>query len=111
MGWLRRSTPLEAIVASDIDPSVFLYAGRRGFLIEEQSSLHMFYQPEPSLGSAREVAAALRRGGATYLLRAPLPGWPHYQVREQLLMEIRQLFPDALQRVYVGTDPGSRCSG
>ena len=65
----------------------------------------MFYQAEPSLGTAREVAAALRRGGATYLLRAPLPGWPHYQVREQLLMEIRRLFPDALQRVYVGNDP------
>jgi hypothetical protein len=103
--WLRRSTPRDAIVASDIDPSVFLYAGRRGFLIAEQNAMKMFYQPEPSLGSAPEVAAALRRGGATYLLRTPLPGWPHYELREQLLMEIRQLFPDALQLVYVGIDP------
>jgi hypothetical protein len=104
-GWLRRSTPPEAIVASDIDPSVFLYAGRRGFLIEEQNSLKMFYQAEPSLGTAREIAAALRRGGATYLLRAPLPGWPHYELREELLEEIHRLFPEVLQRVYVGTDP------
>ena len=60
------------------------------FLIEEQNSLRCSTRRSHRSGPREKSQLPCDAEARHSLLRAPLPGWPHYEVREQLLAEIRR---------------------
>lgn len=100
-GWIEQNTDPDAILASGMDPMVYLYTGRTGFRPWTGQPQIMFYGREGlALGTADDLERALRAGGATHFVEIPLAGFAEEPHLPELLSAHRQAFPDRWKRVY-----------
>jgi hypothetical protein len=101
-GWVQENTPPDAVVASQADPVVHLYTGRKAFNPFVVDPARLFYgRPGEALPAAADLAARLRDGRAGFV--ATIPGVEG----DPLLARYEQLVVDGvLTRVY--SDPVGR---
>ena len=98
--WIRRETPPDAVLTGNLDPTYFLYTGRKAVRAFNDEPYTLFYSAnriasEP-LGSVREFRRRLLAVGADYCVWSPAQGFgqtPHFR---RLLDEISREVPGSL---------------
>jgi len=116
--WIRENTPADAILATAYDPMYYLSTGRRGvrpWFHRPWTYSYPIGAPEPDIGSAAAVQAALQDLGADFLVIDPLDGYLERDAAQRLfeaLLEryravgtgegpqLRFVSRDSLHRVY-----------
>lgn len=72
LDWIRKNTPPEAIIQANLDPTVYLFTGRRAIRGSHgNASLSWYLDSEQPLGTAAEFRANLLRNQITYILDTP----------------------------------------
>jgi hypothetical protein len=98
--WIRRETPPDAVLTGNLDPTYFLYTGRKAVRAFNAEPYSLFYSAnriasEP-LGSVSEFRRRLLAVGADYCVWSPALGFgetPHFR---RLLDEISREVPGSL---------------
>jgi hypothetical protein len=98
--WIRRETPPDAVLTGNLDPTYFLYTGRKAVRAFNAEPYSLFYSAnriasEP-LGSVSEFRRRLLAVGADYCVWSPAQGFgetPHFR---RLLDEISREVPGSL---------------
>jgi hypothetical protein len=98
---VRTHTPPGAVVATVVDPMVYLYADRFGTFAYELNSIGLYYSSQRWITADRMQEYA-RAEGASYVLRLPIPAW-NYDEIERGLDSWRQA-RQQLESVYRGRD-------
>jgi hypothetical protein len=98
--WIRRETPSEAVLTGNLDPTYFLYAGRKSVRAFTADPYALFYSdgdgaPKP-LGSVSDFRHRLLAAGVDYCVMSPALGFaesPHFH---QLIEELSRDVPGSL---------------
>jgi hypothetical protein len=73
--WLRTQTPESAIVAANLDPMVYLIAGRKAIRPWEHKQFELFYGGERealAVGTSQDLLRNFDQNGVTHLLVTPM---------------------------------------
>ncbi len=107
LDWLRREAPVDAVIQSNVDPTVFLFTGRRAIRGSEgNASLKMYVsKPEP-LGSAEDFRANLLRQGVSYVVLTPWNWFIENPFLDTLVEECRKRHPQEFTLVHQGKQAG-----
>jgi len=98
--WIRREAPPDAVVTGNLDPTYFLYAGRKGVRAYAAEPYALFYaggdRARAPLGSVRDFRHRLLAARVDYCVWSPAPGFgesPHFR---RLLDELSREVPGSL---------------
>ena len=105
--WLRNNTSQDAVLLANLDPSTFLYTGRKSMRAFIPDARKLFYAPgaptDDSLGSLEDV---LRSTSASFLIITPDEGFAEVPVLRRNLERFKRDHPDQLDLVNrPGADP------
>ncbi len=107
MEWLRGHTAAGDVVQANVDPTVYLLAGRRAVRGSERNAgLGFYFQQRETLGTAEEYRDYLRRWRVKYVV---LTEWDWFlETREfaRLARQSRERYPEDWRRVWRGEAPG-----
>jgi hypothetical protein len=101
---IRRTTPPDAVVASVVEPMVFLYTDRHGVFPYSQDTVRLNYSDIPSIGTWRELDDRLTATHAAFLVRLPAPTWAHTAALDDAITALEAARPGRLRSLYRGTD-------
>src|SRR5690242_10708961 len=103
--WLRNNSPPNSIFLANLDPSLFLYTGRKSMRDFVPDARKLFYAPgsptEDSLGSLEEI---IRSSSADFLIVTPDKGFTEAPVLRRNIERLKTEHPGKLDLV---TRPGS----
>ena len=74
IGWVESNTSADAILASNLDPLLFLYTGRKAVRPFEANPVELYYARDPegeALGPPAALARRLGDSGAQFLITTP----------------------------------------
>ena len=74
IAWIEENTPPDAVLASNLDPLLFLYTGRKAVRPFEANPVELYYLRRPEgepLGPPTELARRLNGAGADYVITTP----------------------------------------
>jgi hypothetical protein len=100
--WLRSNTPPDAVLTGNLDPTLYLYTGRkaaRPFTVNPYLLNYSFEEGREPLGSADVVASRIVAMGADYLIYTPSPTFGEDQHLGELIATLETRSPDGLQQV------------
>jgi hypothetical protein len=86
LGWLRDHTPPDSVIAGNLDPMYFLYAGRKAVRAFETDAFLLYYGTQPGgrpIGTGETFARRLRALGVDFLVMTPNLGFgeaPHFRL-------------------------------
>lgn len=102
--WIRANCPADAILQSNVDPTVYLYTGRRAIRgSHRNASLLWYLDSSQPLGPVSEFASQLRQNRVNYLVETP---WPWFFESEHFY-RLRQQLPSSLLRpVFSSSESG-----
>jgi hypothetical protein len=104
--WLARHAVPDDVIASGLDPTVFLYSGRTSFRPFVARPLALFYgQGTNGLGTVGDLDRSLEAFRARYVVQTPLVGFSEERAFHRLIGELRARDPRRLERVITGDDP------
>jgi hypothetical protein len=72
--WVETNTPQDAVIASNLDPLLFLYTGRKAVRPFEANPVELYYLRKSGgqpLGPPAELAGRLELAGADYVVTTP----------------------------------------
>jgi len=104
LGAIRRATPPDAIIASVIESTVFLYTDRHSVFPYVQDTLRLNYSLTPSVGTWQELDERLSATRAGFLVRLPAPTWAHTGALDEVIAALQAARPGRLRSLYRGTD-------
>jgi hypothetical protein len=107
-GHIPRNTPPDAVIASLVDPMVYLYTGRRGIFPHSQDASRLFYAAAPSIGSPEEVWRIIESGNATHVALLPLGASGQQALFEDIVLKLAAQPRPRLRPVYQTQDGGGR---
>ena len=98
--WIRRETPPDAVLTGNLDPTYFLYTGRKAVRAFNAEPYTLFYSAnriasEP-LGSVSEFRRRLLAVGADYCVWSPAQGFGETPYFRRLLDEMSREVPGSL---------------
>jgi hypothetical protein len=102
--WLRNNTPKNSVLLANLDPSMFLYTGRKSMLDFIPDSRKLFYAPgrsDDALGSLEEI---IRSTSANFLVVTPDDGFVEVPVLRRNVERFMTEHPKVLDPV---SRPGS----
>jgi hypothetical protein len=108
LDWTRRNTPPDAIFLSNIDPTIYLYTGRkaiRGFYADPFQLMYSGNSDATPLGSARKLRETILQNGVTHVMVTPNYGYAEKPYLRRLLSELVQGQPDAFPQVMQAANP------
>ena len=98
--WIRRETPPDAVLSGNLDPTYFLYAGRKSVRAFAADPYALFYsageRARAPLGSVSDFRHRLLSAGVDYCVWSPAPDFgesPHFR---RLLDELSREVPGSL---------------
>ena len=106
--WIRNNTPIDSVVLGNLDPTIYLYTGRkavRGF-VADPYLLYYSDKSDDSLGSESELMGVLISQKVNYIIRNPDENFKEVPIFNRMLD--RMLLKDAriLRLVKEGSHPG-----
>jgi hypothetical protein len=107
--WIRSATPTNAIVAANIDPTVYLMTGRKSIRLIRFMPFELTYGAEGDVSttrSAEEVRRHLRNNRVTHVLMLPTKRDSEDRFFWQAFKEIKRNNPDAFRMVKNLPDEG-----
>jgi hypothetical protein len=102
--WLDANSHQQDVIAASLDSMIGLYTGRPAFRPFAYDPGYLFYGEHHSSQSCEDLAAALQRRRAAYLVLSPTPDLTDEQVVTEKVNELRARFPDWLKKVYQDAD-------
>jgi len=104
--WIRGHADAGDVVASGLDPTIYLYTGRAAYRPFSPRPLALFYgQGTPGLGTVEDLERSLRAFRPRYLVRMPLVGFAEETPFDRLIEGLRGREPGRLAVAYTGEDP------
>jgi hypothetical protein len=102
--WLRTHSQRDDLVASAVDPMMFLYAERRAIRPFKIGPAVLGYGEDlESYGSAEDLAQVLRGYKVSFLVKVPVFAFNQERL-DGLFVELQQKYPGWLTRVYADKD-------
>ena len=107
LDWIPRNTPQESILLGNLDPTYFLYTGRkavRGF----SADLYLLYysdKPETALGLVPDLVKRIVVNRVNYIIRTPSLYFKESEIFNEILDRLMTEYPDALHIVKEGSAP------
>ena len=101
--WIDRSTPRDAVLASSLDPVIYLCADRKALRGFDLNPVALFYKEDE--GRAIEPAEMIREiveSHATYLVATPVQGGPDMLALNRAVAEMLRTKPNAFRQAYRG---------
>lgn len=106
--WVRRESKADSVVLGNLDPTCFLYTGRkavRGFEADPYKLWYTLRKTDP-IGSERRLSDRIAKTGANYVLRTPSEFFHEGEYFNDLLDQVIARRPGLLSPVDIGLDPG-----
>ena len=105
LNWISDHASSSDIIASTIDPIVYLYTGRRSVMPALLEPGRWIYNSgEPPYGTDQEILAHLDKVEASYVMLVPLPADASQWVLTRQFEAISKDHPDKIQKVFQGVD-------
>jgi len=105
--WARKNIEPEAVIQSNIDPTVYLFTGLksvRGF--SGNVAVGTYLGVKEPLGTPDQFRAGLIRANVRYLLVVKWSWFSECEYLERLQAELVRHYPGELQQIYAGPVPG-----
>ena len=102
--WINNHTQADDIVASGLDPMVYLYTGHHAIRPFAADPLSLFYFKDSPPVSKEELFRFLRAYQPKYLIETPMPLFSEEKPFSDLLLKISKEYPGWLNPVYIGED-------
>lgn len=103
--WIRSHTKPDDVIASGLDPTIYLYTGRTAFRPFVGRPLALFYgQGTNGIGTLEDLDRSLGAFTPRYLVQTPLVGYSEEKPFDRLIEELMGREPGRLERVYTGED-------
>jgi len=103
--WIRTHTAPTDVIGAVLDPMIWVYTGRSAIRPFQDRPLALFYGDDrPPLGTAPEMAHALRTRHATWVATTPLSGFAQRDAFDALVQEGSSGPAAFLRREYVDPD-------
>ncbi|HET8546459.1 MAG TPA: hypothetical protein VFL57_00570, partial [Bryobacteraceae bacterium] len=103
--------PDNSILVGNIDPLFYLYTGRKAVRGFDADPYLLHYAADTKanpLGTPAEFRDSMLRQKATYLIMTPNEGYSEKKHLGQLVADLKQSWPEALEVVYEGSTPEYR---
>jgi hypothetical protein len=110
LDWIRWNTPQDSVLLGNLDPSYYLYTGRkavRGFSADPYL-LHYSNKPETALGGVPNLVQRMGTYQVTYVIRTPGLYFTEGKIFNGILDKMISDYPDSLRLVKKGSDPSYR---
>lgn len=109
LAWIRANTPSDAILQSNVDPTIFLYTGRRA-IRGSHGNVHLFSYLEHAqpLGNETQYAQTLSRNQVSFLIDTPWGWFLENRFFPRLIDDLNRSNPTSLNLDYQSTDPKFR---
>jgi hypothetical protein len=110
LDWIRWNTPQDSVLLGNLDPTYYLYTGRkavRGFSADPYL-LHYSNKSETALGGVPNLVQRMGTYQVTYVIRTPSVYFTEGKIFNGILDKIISDYPDALRLVKEGSDPSYR---
>lgn len=103
--WLSEHSRDNDIIACGLDTMVFLYTGRQAFrpFIHRPATLYYGADGQKTV-TVTELERTLKRQGANYLVRTPLPGFEEEASFLQTVDQLHHKDPIRVRKVFVAAD-------
>jgi hypothetical protein len=108
--WIRQNTPQDSIMLGNLDPTYYLYTGRkavRGFSADPYL-LYYSRNPEAALGGSRDLVQRIAAYRVGYIIRTPSRFFKEGPIFNGILDKMISEFPEVLQLVKVGSEPSCK---
>jgi len=103
--WLRSNTSPDAIVASGLDPMIWLYADRRSFRYYTQMPIALFYSTSrEKLEPPDKLLENMRSNGAGFLFEAPQYGFEIDRYLRERISFLAEQHPPPIIPVFISED-------
>lgn len=103
--WIRGHTRPDDIIASALDPMIYLYTGRTAFRPFVARPLALFYDIGTSgIGTIEDMDRTLRVFRPRYLVQSPLDGFAEENPFNRQIEELSEREPGRFEKVYTGED-------
>jgi 4-amino-4-deoxy-L-arabinose transferase-like glycosyltransferase len=110
--WITRNTPSDCVIMSTVDPTVYLYTGRKAVLGLSVDPVQLFYARDKSfpLGTPTQMAEQMLSNKVSYILniRGAAAGFYMGTFLDQFIDGLASRHPNAIRLVAVGSDPHVR---
>jgi hypothetical protein len=102
--WINIHTQADDILASGLDPMVYLYTGHHAIRPFAMDPLSLFYLKDSPPVSMEQLMHFLIAYQAKYLIETPMPLFGEEKPFSDLLLKISKEYPGWLNPVYLGED-------
>ena len=102
--WINIHTQADDVLASGLDPMVYLYTGHHVIRPFAMDPLSLFYFKDSPPVSMEQLIHFLRDYQPKYLIETPMPLFGEEKPFSDLLLKIFKEYPGWLNPVYVGED-------
>ena len=95
--WIRANSSPEAIVQSNVDPTIYLYTNRkaiRGF--HQNASLALYLDKAQVLGTPEQFEATITRNKVSLIVETPWPWFLESRYLPKLVKDVREKYPSRL---------------
>jgi hypothetical protein len=108
--WIRKNTPQDSILLGNLDPTYYLYTGRkaiRGFTADPYR-LYYSLNPEAALGGSRDIVQRIVAYRVGYIIRTPSRFFKEGPIFNGILDRLLYEYPDAFRLVKEGSVPSCK---
>lgn len=109
--WVAENTPGDAVLVGNLDPTLYLYTGRKAVRPFTADPYELYYSTREGrapLGTPRDLVARIEATGARYVVDTPHSLFGEEPFWQALLAETASLYPGLLEEVHRGTNPAFR---
>jgi len=110
LDWVRQNTPQDSILLGNLDPTYYLYTGRKAVRGFTADPFFLFYseKPDTALGQVSDLVQRIVANRIRYVIRTPSLFFKDAVIFNGILDRLILDYPGALHLVKVGTDPSYR---
>jgi hypothetical protein len=107
MAWVRAQTREQDVLQSNVDPTVFLFTGRRAVRGSERNAgVKFYFRKREAWGDAGEFRDYLRRWKVRYVILTPWDWFLENAELERLVRESERARPGEWKKVWSGAEEG-----
>ena len=105
--WIRQNTPPDSILLGSLDPTYYLYTGRKAVRGFDMDPYLLFYsrESETALGDVPDIVQRIVTYRVNYIIRTPSMYFKGAMIFNGIIDQLMSRYPEALHLVKEGSDP------
>lgn len=97
LDWIQANTAPDAIIQSNIDPTIYLFTNRKAIRgTHQNASLSWYLDRKEALGTPEQFESTLRRNQVNYIVETPWTWFMESRFLADLVSAIRKKHPESL---------------